>query len=74
MLPGMGTSPEVDILPVISGKEGTYRRDPYATAAHPAHASVLLSLAPGDYVVCGVVRLEDRAISRVVRTLRKVAR
>ena len=32
------------------------------------------ALAPGDYVVRGVVRLEDGTSGRVVRTLRKVVR
>lgn len=32
------------------------------------------ALTPGDYVVRGVVRLEDGATGRVVRTLRKTAR
>jgi hypothetical protein len=32
------------------------------------------ALAPGDYVVRGIVRLEDGTTGRVVRTLRKVAR
>jgi hypothetical protein len=31
-------------------------------------------LPPGDYVVRGVVRLENGESARVVRTLRKVAR
>jgi len=30
------------------------------------------ALAPGDYVVRGVVKLEDGTIGRVMRTLRKV--
>ena len=32
------------------------------------------ALAPGDYVVRGVIRLEDGTTGRVVRTLRKVAK
>jgi hypothetical protein len=32
------------------------------------------ALAPGDYIVRGIVRLEDGTSGRVVRTLRKVAR
>ncbi len=40
-----------------------------ATAAVPIGA-----LAPGDYVVRGVIRLEDGTTGRVVRTLRKTGR
>jgi hypothetical protein len=40
-----------------------------ATGAVPLGA-----LTPGDYVVRGVVRLEDGTTGRVIRTLRKVAR
>jgi len=40
-----------------------------ATAAVPIGA-----LPPGDYVVRGVIRLEDGTTGRIVRTLRKVAR
>jgi len=40
-----------------------------ATAAVPIGA-----LPPGDYVVRGVVRLEDGTMGRIIRTLRKVAR
>ncbi|MEK6629233.1 MAG: hypothetical protein AABY89_00700, partial [Acidobacteriota bacterium] len=40
-----------------------------ATGAVPIGA-----LPPGDYVVRGVIRLEDGTTGRVVRTLRKVAR
>ncbi len=32
------------------------------------------ALAPGDYVVRGIIRLEDGTTARVVRTLRKVAK
>jgi hypothetical protein len=32
------------------------------------------ALPPGEYVVRGVVRLEDGTIGRVTRTLRKVAK
>jgi hypothetical protein len=32
------------------------------------------ALAPGDYVVRGVIRLEDGTMGRVIRTLRKAAR
>ena len=32
------------------------------------------ALAPGDYVVRGIIRLEDGATGRVVRTLRKVVK
>ena len=32
------------------------------------------ALAPGDYVVRGIIRLEDGTTGRVVRTLRKVAK
>jgi len=32
------------------------------------------SLPPGDYVVRGIVRLEDGTTGRVIRTLRKVGR
>ena len=32
------------------------------------------ALAPGDYVVRGVIRLEDGTTGRVMRTLRKVAK
>lgn len=32
------------------------------------------TLPPGDYVVRGVIRLEDGTTGRVMRTLRKVAR
>jgi hypothetical protein len=32
------------------------------------------ALAPGDYVIRGVIRLEDGTTARVMRTLRKVAR
>jgi hypothetical protein len=40
-----------------------------ATAAVPIGA-----LSPGDYVVRGVIRLEDGTTGRIIRTLRKVAR
>lgn len=40
-----------------------------ATGAAPVGA-----LPPGDYVVRGIIRLEDGTTGRVVRTLRKVAR
>jgi hypothetical protein len=40
-----------------------------ATGAVPLGA-----LAPGDYVVRGIIRLEDGSAGRVVRTLRKVAK
>jgi hypothetical protein len=40
-----------------------------ATGAVPLGA-----LPPGDYVVRGVIRLEDGTVGRVIRTLRKVAR
>lgn len=40
-----------------------------ATAAVPVGA-----LAPGDYLIRGVIRLEDGTTGRVTRTLRKVAR
>ena len=40
-----------------------------ATGAVPLGA-----LAPGDYVVRGIIRLEDGSTGRVVRTLRKVAK
>ena len=40
-----------------------------ATGAVPLGA-----LQPGDYVVRGVIRLEDGTTGRVMRTLRKVAR
>ena len=40
-----------------------------ATGAVPLGA-----LPPGDYVVRGVIRLEDGTTGRVVRTLRKVAK
>jgi hypothetical protein len=40
-----------------------------ATGAVPLGA-----LAPGDYVVRGIIRLEDGTTGRVVRTLRKVAK
>jgi VWFA-related protein len=40
-----------------------------ATGAIPLGA-----LAPGDYVVRGIIRLEDGTTGRVVRTLRKVAK
>jgi hypothetical protein len=40
-----------------------------ATGAVPLGA-----LPPGDYVVRGVVRLEDGTTGRVTRTLRKAAR
>jgi hypothetical protein len=40
-----------------------------ATGAVPVGA-----LAPGDYVVRGIIRLEDGTTGRVVRTLRKVAK
>jgi hypothetical protein len=40
-----------------------------ATAAVPIGA-----LPPGDYVVRGVIRLEDGTMGRIIRTLRKVAR
>ena len=32
------------------------------------------ALAPGDYVVRGIIRLEDGTTGRVVRTLRKVVK
>ena len=32
------------------------------------------ALAPGDYVVKGIIRLENGTSGRVVRTLRKVAK
>ena len=32
------------------------------------------ALAPGDYVVRGVIRLEDGTTGRVARTLRKIAK
>jgi hypothetical protein len=30
------------------------------------------ALSPGDYVVRGIIRLDDGATGRVVRTLRKI--
>jgi hypothetical protein len=40
-----------------------------ATGAVPLGA-----LPPGDYVVRGIIRLEDGTVGRVTRTLRKVAK
>jgi hypothetical protein len=60
---------EVDGPAIVSGRVALARADDtrvVATGPIPLGA-----LPPGDYVVRGVVRLEDGATGRVVRTLRK---
>jgi hypothetical protein len=47
---------------------------PDATRVVATGTVPLGALAPGDYVVRGVIRLEDGTTGRVVRTLRKVAK
>jgi len=59
--------PAIASLPLTLARAGESRV--VATGAVPIGA-----LPPGDYVVRGVVRLEDGTAGRVSRTLRKVAR
>jgi hypothetical protein len=59
--------PAIASLPLTLARAGESRV--VATGAVPIGA-----LPPGDYVVRGVVRLEDGTMGRVIRTLRKVAR
>jgi len=56
--------PAIATVPLALARAGEDRV--VATAAVPVGA-----LAPGDYVVRGVIRLEDGTTGRVVRTLRK---
>ena len=59
--------PALVALPLALARAGEDRV--VATVAVPIGA-----LPPGDYVVRGVIRLEDGTTGRVVRTHRKVAR
>jgi hypothetical protein len=75
---GMGLSATLELArdpdgpPLVSSPLSLARVDEarmVATGAVP-----IGSLPPGDYVVRGIVRLEDGTTGRVIRTLRKVAR
>lgn len=59
--------PALVTVPVALTRAGESRV--VATGAVPLGA-----LSPGEYVVRGVIRLEDGTMGRVIRTLRKVAR
>lgn len=75
---GMPMSPAVEIARAIDGPPIVSLPLALTRAADDrvvATGTVPIgALPPGDYVVRGVIRLEDGATGRVMRTLRKVAR
>ena len=75
---GMGLSATLEIArdpdkpPLVTVPVALTRAD--ASRVVASGAVPLGALPPGDYVVRGVIRLEDGTTGRVMRTLRKVAR
>lgn len=63
---------EAEAAPLVTVPLALARADDSRVVAKGAVP--LGALPPGDYVIRGVIRLEDGTIGRVVRTLRKVAR